>query len=347
MKRRNSLIIMGSTVVVVLAGCFVLSHFGHFSLSLPVEQTDQFIHAGMDQFPSPLAASGNQLVDERGEVVRLRGIMAPDPAVLDERGSFNREYYARIAATGVNVIRVPVHPPYWVEHEDYLWRYLDPIVGWAGELGMYMIIDWHYIGNLATGAGSEMPDLAVPPMELSLNFWNTVAAHYQDTPHVIFEVFNEPQSITSDVWRDSAQQLVETIRALGAEQLVIVGGIDYSRDLSWVMAGPINDQNVAYTSHIYPSHPAASWDMWFGEVSTQYPVLMTEWGFMDENYDPDVPYLSGSEAAYGAPLMSYLDSHGIGWVACWWDDDWAPQMFAEGMQTYTNYGEFVIQQLVH
>lgn len=32
---------------------------------------------------------------------------------------------------------------------------------------MYVIIDWHYIGNIETGGGDEMPDFATPPMELT------------------------------------------------------------------------------------------------------------------------------------------------------------------------------------
>ncbi len=71
------------------------------------------------------------------------------------------------------------------------------------------------------------------------------------------------------------------------------------------------------------------WQYWFGDVAEKYPVLITEWGFMDENRDAAPDYLIGSELTYGHPFMEYLDARGIGWVGCWYDDEWKPYMFTK------------------
>ena len=89
------------------------------------------------------------------------------------------------------------------------------------------------------------------------------------------------------------------MRAQGASRLTIGGGVEYSRDLSWVLQNPVPDDNVAYASHIYPSHSVAMWQHWFGNVGQQHPVLNTEWGFMDENPSPTRPYLNGNRDQYG------------------------------------------------
>jgi hypothetical protein len=315
-------------------------------LLLPVSHKAQFEHAGLVDFPGALRARGNELVDPAGRTVRLRGLMPPDPAHMDARKLFNRDFYVGLHDTGANVVRVAVHPERWVRDGDYLWRHLDPIVAWAGEMGMYAIVDWHYIGNIVSGAGEEMPDVAREPRELTLEFWQATAAYFRDTPNVIFEIWNEPAGgISAEDWQRSATEIVQTIRAQGARQLVIVGGVEYSRDLSWVPTNPLPDDNTAYAAHIYPAHPASGWDGWFGNTSTEYPVIVTEWGFMDENRAGGPAYLGGSAASYGTPFLAYLDRHDIGWVACWYDDQWLPPMFAAGWREATVYGAFVLAAL--
>ena len=83
----------------------------------------------------------------------------------------------------------------------------------------------------------------------------------------------------------------------------------------------------------------------FGDVAEKYPVLITEWGFMDESPDAETDYLVGSEATYGRPFMDYLAARGIGWVGCWYDDQWLPNMFTEDGKGMTTSGSFILQEL--
>jgi endoglucanase len=43
--------------------------------------------------------------------------------------------------------------------------------------------------------------------------------------------------------------------------------------------------------------------------------------------------------------MEYLDQRGIGWVACWYDNEWKPAMYEKGFEVLTSFGEFVLQGL--
>ena len=347
MKKRLKIIkvvSLGFAGLCILLGAILSLSGGHLTVTLPVEHKSRF-SGTPSQYPGRLSARGNQIVDTEGNVILLKGLMPPDPARLRAEGTFNRNFFTGMADTGANVIRIPVHPENWVRDPDYLWRYLDPIVTWAGESNLYVILDWHYIGNVATGAGPQMPDLDASPKELTLEFWRTTAGYFSQAPHVIFEIFNEPQSIRAADWQGSAEEIVQAIRGAGADQLVIVGGIDYGKDLSWVLEHPVRDANVAYASHIYPAHPRTSWQHWFGDVAEEYPVLITEWGFMSEAGDSSQAYLVGDPSTYGDPFLGYLSERNIGWVACWYDDKWLPPMFTENRKSYTQYGEFVLQQL--
>jgi len=320
------------------------SRYGHLSINLPMAHKPAF-DTDASAYPSQLHAEGNRLVDANAQVVTLRGLMPADPAVLRRKGRFERLFFDKMADSGANVIRLPVHPERWGRDPDYLWRYLDPAVAWNGENGVYTIIDLHFIGDIGTDRGAQMPDIRMPSRDFAMAFWQQVASYFKDTPHVIFEIFNEPADILAEDWQTNAQALVDVIRATGARQLIIVGGIEYSRDLSWVLKSPIKDDNIAYASHIYPAHGRYSWDLWFGNISEKYPVVMTEWGWMESDPGGKQEYLVGSQKTYGEPLMKYLDQRGIGWVACWFDDEWKPAMFAEELDKLTPFGEFVLQRL--
>ncbi len=330
-------------IIAALVIFIVISPNG--KITLPLKHKPIYTHENMASFPQPLKVEGNRLVNAEGETVFLNGLMPQEPSKLHSRNRFGRKLFDKIATTGANVMRIPVDPQYFINDEFYTERYLDKIVSWAGENGMYVIIDLHYIGNIATGAGKEMPDMEQNPLDLSLEFWMQTAAYFKDVPHVIFEIYNEPASIDVETWRASAQKLIDAIRAQGAKQLIIAGGVEYSRDLSWVLDQPLEDANLAYAAHIYPAHAQSMWDYWFGKTAEKYPVLLTEWGFMEPDGDSAHNYLVGTVDNYGAPLLSYADENLAGWVTCWYDDSWFPQMFYKGMKATTPLGAFVLEKL--
>lgn len=343
MKKRKGTILI--TVLLFLAAVgFVLSQLGDFRFKPPVRRDEQFDLQSLHGAPSALHVEGNRLIDADGQVVILRGVMVQDPDELDRRGYFHREWFEQVQSLGANVVRIPVHPERWYRDADYLWRYLRPAVRWAGELGMYVIIDLHYIGNISSGAGEHMPDIPVDAATLSRDFWQLTARYFKDTPHVLFEIFNEPAEISEAAWRPAAQELVDVIRAQGAVQPVIVSGLEWTSNLRMYLQQPIQDRNAVYAAHIYPQHSSRLWSVWFGDLAQQAPVIISEWGFMDENRLEGPDFLRGDAATYGRPLLDYLKQNGIGWVACWFDDAWLPPMrTADGQMTV--FGQFVVDHL--
>jgi endoglucanase len=287
------------------------------------------------------------MVNADGAIVRLKGVMIPDPVKVAGEGRYARNLFEALRATGANAVRIPVHPQHWAQNSDYVRRHLDPAVKWAGDLGMYVILDWHSIGNVRTGYAPQVPELYCHTEAMTVEFWERIAAHFKDAPHVLFEIFNEPQNISAADWRRCANRLTRVIRAQQARQMIIVGGLEYGRELDWVLREPVAGGNVAYASHIFPSHARSGWDHDFGSVAARYPVVITEWGFIDRKQTtrPADAYLSGDVATYGEPLMSYLAERGVGWVACWYDAEWQPAMLLPGGSGQTTWGKFAAQEL--
>jgi aryl-phospho-beta-D-glucosidase BglC (GH1 family) len=205
-------IVIGSIAGLLLLLIFIGNTFGKGTgkVLLPVEHKEVFQNDNMSKFPGRLTVKENKIIDSSGRTVILKGLMAPDPQKLDFEDNFTEAYYKKIFETGGNIIRVPVHPDRWAEDKDYFWRYLDPVVSWAGENNNYVIIDLHFIGNIATGAGSQMPDIKEKPKEFTLNFWKQTAGYFKEVPNVIFEICNEPADITSDEWSKTAEEIVKT-----------------------------------------------------------------------------------------------------------------------------------------
>lgn len=339
-----SMFIVG--ILLLIIGLFVFIYFSeNGKITFPVSHKYIFSESKIKNFPELLSVNGKNIINKNGQVVTLKGVNIVNPVKLHCRNKFNKELFKEISDTKSNVIRIPVNPESWLQDEDYMWRYLDSAVKWAGEYDMYVIIDLHFIGNIVTGVGEQMPDID-SPKDFTYSFWEKVSTHFKDVPNVLFEIYNEPNDISENTWRKCASDIVDIIRSTGANQIIIVSGTEYSSNLSWVINNPIDSHNIAYACHIYPGNNIFLWSNNFGNISNLYPVIMTEWGYIDEHRDTtNQNHLIGDKDSYGIPLMNYLEDRNISWVSWVYDDLWEPQMFTKGFKEYTNFGKYVIEKL--
>jgi hypothetical protein len=279
---------------------------------------------------------GNRFVAADGKVVVFRGVSFSDPDRLEKAGRWDRAYFEAARSWGANVVRFPVHPQAWRERgpEAYL-RLVDQGVRWAGELGMYVILDWHSIGDLRTGRFQR--DIYNTTRAETDAFWRTVAARYGRDPVVAFyELFNEPTTLDSrpdraawEAHRKAMEEIIAVIRAQGAAGVPLVAGFDWAYDLTPVRDSPVRAEGVAYVSHPYPQKRPAPWpDKWerdWGFVADRYPVVATELGFMQPGErGAHVPVLG--DETYGRAVVDYFTRKGVSWTAWVFDPDWSPQL---------------------
>jgi endoglucanase len=288
----------------------------------------------------------NKFVCSTGDTLLLRGLSVADPDKLDNQGHWNKALFVQLKDMGAQVIRLPVHPVAWRERgpDQYL-SLLDSAVDWCTGLGLYLIIDWHSIGNL------EM-ELFQDPMynttkRETFEFWRTIARHFTGNNTVAFyELFNEPTTyrgqlgnISWTAWKKINEDLIGLIRAYDIEAIPLVAGFDWAYDLSPLREEPIQAEGIGYTVHPYSNKRQQPWEpKWeedFGFAARRYPIIATEFGFglpSGQTVGPD---------DYGYQIVRYLEARGIGWLAWVFDPEWQPTLLKswEGYQL-TGSGEF-------
>lgn len=310
--------------------------------TFPVDTVDfQLGHVGVE---------GNRFVDESGRTMCFFGVNISDPDKLVKQGHWNRRHFEVIREWGANVVRVPIHPIAWKERgKAGYFELLDQAVRWADDLGIYLIIEWHGIGNLKS-------EVFQHPMHETTQgetfaFWRAIAHRYADVPTVAFyELFNEPTLYGGQLgemswaeWKALVEEMIHIIRAHDQKVVALVGGFDWAYRLTEAGVDPVDLPGVAYVTHPYPMKTGEPWEKnWqrdFGFLAETYPVFATEIGFMGAD-DPGAHIPVIADEDYGRRMVDFLNARGMSWTAWCFDPDWAPQMIVDWDYAPTTQGLF-------
>jgi aryl-phospho-beta-D-glucosidase BglC (GH1 family) len=216
---------------------------------------------------SRVSVNGNKFVTADGNPIIFRGLNTSDPNKLIKEGHWNKEYFQEMKKWGANIARFPVHPAAWREQgKDNYIKLLDQGIAWAKEMGMYVIIDWHSIGNLKTEMYQN--DMYETTQKETFEFWRTMARQYKDNTTVaFFELYNEPTTHNGQLgqcswsqWKSLIEEMIGIIRAHGATTVPLVGGFNWAYDLKPVATEPINAEGIGYVSHPYPMKRQKPWE---------------------------------------------------------------------------------------
>lgn len=254
----------------------------------------------------------------------------------------------------------------------------------ATAAGLYVILELHWSapGKFCPFAQNPMAD-----QDNTVTFWKQVAGQFKSYSNLMFELFNEPyfwwiapDANAWEVWRNGGtlanyvtgdsgsyvrayewksvgmQQLLDTVRATGATNVVIIGAPSWSQDLSrWVEYHPMDELGqIAAAWHAYPNSAVVgdskAAEPKFGEIAyrwTQsvldagFPVLITEFGDHNAAGTKDAPFVSH--------LLPWADQHGASYLGWTWDKwqevDNVLISSASGTPS-PGYGEYVHQHLL-
>ena len=298
---------------------------------------------------------GNKFIAPDGNEIVFRGLCFSDPVKLLSEGQWTEKHFAEAADWGANIVRFAVHPSHlnslgW----DATFEAMDQGIEWAKKYGLYVIMDWHSIGNLKEAKFTH--EMYNTDLEETFKFWRTVAQRYKNEPAVaLYEVYNEPTvtgentgECTWDEWKGIQEQIIDTIRVYNPKAVCLCAGFNWAYDLTPVASAPIARENVAYVSHPYPMKREQPWEeQWesdFGYVADTYPVICTEIGFcLEHEYGAHIPVIS--DQTYGEHITKYFEQKGISFTVWCFDPHWSPCLIEDWSYAPTTQGRFFKEYL--
>ena len=247
-----------------------------------------------------LQVEGNQIVDQSGEVIQLRGMSLYWSQWNSDSLQKKNKFYTSGTVKWLRddwkctVVRAAMGV------EDTLGYAVDSlqetqvttVADAAIEHGIYVIIDYH--SHLA----HENPALAK-------KFFAKMAKRYAGKPNVIYETYNEPRTDDWSAVKAYHEEVIEVIRQYDKENIIIAGTPFYCQHIDKAANNPLSDSNVAYAVHYY----AAKHDFRTQTKSAMdkgIAVFISEYGTVDYNGQGD-PSVKGSQ-----DWWTFLDENNIG-----------------------------------
>lgn len=283
-----------------------------------------------------IGVQGNQLVDRSGHAVRLLGVnrSGTEYACQQGWGFFDGPSdMASIQAMKkwhVNSVRVALNETCWLGINGIDPRYsgaayqrtIRSYVSKLERAGLYVILNLESAGPGAQQATSIPP---MPDADHTPDFWRSVAAAYGDDRAVLFDLYTEPHDVGWACWENGCQiegkgvgsyravgmsELVEAVRSTGAPQPILLGGVDWARDLSgWLNHLPSDPlRAIVASNHTYDfAACGGSCRAALAGIAASYPVVSGEIGEGDCAH------------RYIDPYMRWADRHGISYLAWAWN----------------------------
>lgn len=251
---------------------------------------------------------------------------------------------------GINAVRVPLNEACW-NGDSYIkagyagTTYRQAVAAYVNRLnasGIIAILDLHWTNGVYTGPASACVDATatcqkpMPDAAGAIPFWKSVAGTFKGNDAVVFDLFNEPYPEQADhnnysegwnCWQHGGsacvginypvagmQSMVDAVRSTGANNVLMLGGLEWSNNLSgWLAHEPVDpDHNLAASWHSYNFNACsttACWDSQIAPVIAKVPVIAGEIG---EN-DCTGKYIDG--------LTKWLNAKSANYLAWTWNSD--------------------------
>jgi aryl-phospho-beta-D-glucosidase BglC (GH1 family) len=251
---------------------------------------------------------------------------------------------------GINAVRVPLNEGCWngdsfVKAAYAGATYRQAVTEYVNRLtaaGMVAVVDLHWTDGVYTGPASACVDTTatcqkpMPDAAEAIPFWKSVAGTFKGNNAVIFDLFNEPYPEQADhnneaegwnCWLHGGsscaginyrvagmQSMVDAVRSTGASNVLMLGGLEWSNDLTgWLAHEPADpDHNLAASWHSYNFNACSTTSCWNSQIApviAKVPLIAGEIGEND------------CKGEYIDHLTKWLNSKSANYLAWTWNSD--------------------------
>ena len=257
-----------------------------------------------------LSVKENYIVNEKGELVMLRGVNSHHPYGYTNLYTYDNLKELR-DVWGINVFRIAL----FTDPEDegyvknkYLKENVKKIVDTCIKLKMYVIIDWHILHDNNPQTYKKE----------AIEFFDEMSEIYKDVPNVIYEICNEPngKEVTWDkVIKPYAEELISTIRKNSKKSIIIVGTANWSKDTLSVINNPLKGDNIMYAVHTYQGEDIYTVKDYVKlAIKEKLPIIITECAATDGSGDGPLYFDFFKE------WIEYLEENKISWIVWQFSD---------------------------
>ena len=226
-----------------------------------------------------LHVEGSKIINEYGREVVINGVSSGDVGNLNTVGTYQSIHTLKNwGGTGYRIFvdAVKNWGAWYINREDEIVekvkKYIDNII----QNDMYVIVCW----NPGEINAEEHHDKEI-------EFFTRLANLYPNDPHIIYEIWNEPETGNGSTWNDvknTSNTIIPAIRNISPDSLVLVGLLNGS--FSYALNNPIEFDNIMYTHHMYMNSLGGAYsnayylESYKNAIERGLPIFESEWGPM-------------------------------------------------------------------
>ncbi|MDB5144846.1 MAG: hypothetical protein JWQ66_3559 [Mucilaginibacter sp.] len=181
---------------------------------------------------------------------------------------------------GFKSIRLPVAFEYYQTNNttQKVLEHVDQIFRLCQLYGFKLIICYH--------SGNLNDDTYLSENQNVINMWTILTKKYihQNADNLFFELYNEPPHMNPDIWKNSANEIINAIRKIDKNRTLIVGASNFNSIYELSRTTPLADENIIYTFHFYEpfffTHQGAEW------VGDQVATTGVPFPYKEDSFPP-------------------------------------------------------------